>query len=166
MIQKPTYLFAVPLAFLLAFGVTSGALGQGSGGGREAKTEIVQQTCPVMVGNKIDPNIFTNYRGKRVYFCCPKCKAAFEANPEKYLARLPQFAAAQAEAGERSRFRLGHLVEPFGVATLSLLFVTFCLGFFMKKKPKVLHKWHKRLAYVTVLVAGCHATLVMLAHNL
>jgi hypothetical protein len=36
----------------------------------------------------------------------------------------------------------------------------------MKKNPKVLHKWHRRLAYVLIVVALCHATLVMLAHNL
>ena len=52
------------------------------------------------------------------------------------------------------------------MATLSLLFVTFCFGFFMKNNPKVLLKWHKRLAYVTIIVASCHATLVLLAHNL
>ena len=57
------------------------------------------------------------------------------------------------------------LIEPFGSATLSLLFVSFCFGFSMKKKPKVLLKWHKRLAYVTIVVASCHGTLVMLAHN-
>ena len=63
-------------------------------------------------------------------------------------------------------FEPGKLIEPLGLATLSLLVVTFCFGFFMKKNPKMLHKWHKRLAYVTIIVAACHATLVMLAHNL
>ena len=45
----------------------------------------------------------------------------------------------------------GQYVEPFGLATLSLLIVTFCFGFFMKKNPKLLLKWHKRLAYVTIM---------------
>jgi YHS domain-containing protein len=119
-----------------------------------------------MVGNKIDPNIYTDYRGKRVYFCCLKCKGAFEANPEKYLERLPQFAAPQAEGAGPTQFSPAQLVEPFGLATLSSLIATFLFGFFMKKNPKVLHKWHKRLAYVTIVVALCHATLVLLAHNL
>jgi YHS domain-containing protein len=119
-----------------------------------------------MVGNKIDPNIYTDYMGKRVYFCCSKCKGAFEANPEKYLDRLPQFLAPQTGEAGPAGFSPAQLVEPFGVATLSLLIVTFCFGFFMKKNPKVLHKWHRRLAYVTIVVALCHATLVMLAHNL
>ena len=37
--------------------------------------EIVQTTCPVMVGNPIDKNVFVMYQGKKVYFCCPECKA-------------------------------------------------------------------------------------------
>jgi YHS domain-containing protein len=53
--------------------------------------EIVQTTCPVMVGNPIDKNVFVMYQGKKVYFCCPECKAKFNADPEKYLDKLPQF---------------------------------------------------------------------------
>jgi YHS domain-containing protein len=53
---------------------------------------IEQTTCPVMEGNKIDKNVFVEYQGKKVYFCCADCKAKFEKEPEKYLAKLPQFA--------------------------------------------------------------------------
>jgi hypothetical protein len=62
-------------------------------------------------------------------------------------------------------YGMGQYVEPFGLATLSLLIVTFCFGLFRKENPKVLLKWHKRLACVTIIAASCHATLVMLAHN-
>jgi YHS domain-containing protein len=58
----------------------------------QAQTEeIVQKTCPVMVGNPINKNIFVEYQGKKVYFCCNDCKAKFQADPEKYLGNLPQF---------------------------------------------------------------------------
>lgn len=50
-----------------------------------------QTECPVM-GGPVNKNIFTEYQGKKVYFCCEQCKASFKANPEKYLAKLPQFA--------------------------------------------------------------------------
>jgi YHS domain-containing protein len=50
-----------------------------------------QTICPVM-GNPIDKNIFVEYQGKKVYFCCKGCPDIFKANPEKYLAKLPQFA--------------------------------------------------------------------------
>ena len=57
-----------------------------------ATTSIEQTMCPVMEGNKISKNVFVEYKGKRVYFCCADCKAKFLAEPEKYVAKLPQFA--------------------------------------------------------------------------
>lgn len=50
-----------------------------------------QTTCPVM-GNPIDKNIFIEYQGKKVYFCCKACPDMFKADPAKYIAKLPQFA--------------------------------------------------------------------------
>jgi YHS domain-containing protein len=164
--QLRSFLFTVLLAVWISAGVAPFVLAQEPAGDAQAGQEIIQTTCPVMVGNKIDPNIYTDYMGRRVYFCCLKCKGTFEANPEKYLDHLPQFAAAQPGKTEPAGFNLAQLVEPFGLATLSLLIVTFCFGFFMKKNPKVLHPWHRRLGYVTIVVALCHATLVLLAHNL
>ncbi len=51
---------------------------------------IQQTTCPVMAG-AINKDIFTEYKGKKVYFCCAGCKEVFEKEPEKYLDKLPQF---------------------------------------------------------------------------
>ncbi|MCE5187364.1 MAG: YHS domain-containing protein [Planctomycetaceae bacterium] len=52
--------------------------------------ETEQTACPVM-GGAINKEIFTEYQGKKVYFCCPACKPEFEKDPEKYLSKLPQF---------------------------------------------------------------------------
>ncbi|MDD5135122.1 MAG: YHS domain-containing protein [Phycisphaerae bacterium] len=52
---------------------------------------IEQTTCPVMEGNKINKDIFVEYKGKKVYFCCPACKEKFQQEPEKYILKLPQF---------------------------------------------------------------------------
>ncbi len=52
---------------------------------------VEQKTCPVMDGNPIDKQYFTEYEGKKVYFCCPGCDKKFNANPEQYIAKLPQF---------------------------------------------------------------------------
>ena len=60
-------------------------------------TEIVQKTCPVM-GGAIDPNVWVEYKGKKVYFCCTGCDEKFLANPEQYLDKLPQFQATDAGA--------------------------------------------------------------------
>jgi len=51
---------------------------------------VEQTTCPVE-GAAINKNVYTIYKGKKVYFCCEKCKAAFEKEPEKYISKLPQF---------------------------------------------------------------------------
>jgi YHS domain-containing protein len=53
--------------------------------------QIEQKMCPVMTDMKINPEVFTEYNGKKVYFCCTDCKAKFEADPTKYVANLPQF---------------------------------------------------------------------------
>ncbi len=50
-----------------------------------------QKTCPIMEGKPINKDLFTEYKGKKVYFCCAACKPTFEADPEKYIAKLPQF---------------------------------------------------------------------------
>jgi len=51
---------------------------------------IEQETCPVM-GAAINKDLFTEYKGKKVYFCCEGCEEKFLANPEQYVAQLPQF---------------------------------------------------------------------------
>jgi YHS domain-containing protein len=49
-----------------------------------------QTTCPIM-GMAIDKKVFIEYKGRKVYFCCPGCEDKFKAEPQKYLAKLPQF---------------------------------------------------------------------------
>ena len=49
-----------------------------------------QKICPVM-GGAINKDVFTTYKDKKVYFCCPGCIPEFEKNPEKYIDKLPQF---------------------------------------------------------------------------
>ena len=55
------------------------------------QTVAEQTTCPIM-GGPIDKSIFVEYKGKKVYFCCKGCVAEFQNDPEKYIAKLPQFA--------------------------------------------------------------------------
>ena len=51
----------------------------------------LQTECPVS-GKPIKAEHVVEHKGKKVYFCCPNCPAAFEKNPEKFTAKLPQFA--------------------------------------------------------------------------
>ncbi len=52
---------------------------------------VEQTTCPIMEGSAINKALFVEYKGKKVYFCCPGCEDKFTAEPEKYIAKLPQF---------------------------------------------------------------------------
>ena len=57
-----------------------------------------QTKCPVS-GKPIVAEHALEHEGKQVYFCCPNCPKAFEANPAKFMAKLPQF---EKDAGEFS----------------------------------------------------------------
>jgi YHS domain-containing protein len=49
-----------------------------------------QTKCPVS-GKPINAEHVVEFEGKKVYFCCPNCPAAFEADPAKFKDKLPQF---------------------------------------------------------------------------
>lgn len=48
-----------------------------------------QAVCPVM-GGKTNPNLYADYQGQRVYFCCPGCVDAFKKDPERYLKKMKE----------------------------------------------------------------------------
>ena len=54
----------------------------------EAETAVIEQkTCPVM-GAPISPDIYVDYEGRRIYFCCLSCVEAFKKDPEKYVEKV------------------------------------------------------------------------------
>ena len=60
-----------------------------------------QTKCPVS-GKPIDPEHFVDYKGKKVYFCCPNCPAAFEKAPETFVDKLPQFKEKPAKKAKKA----------------------------------------------------------------
>lgn len=129
--------------------------------------QVTNAVCPVMPDMKINPAIFTDFEGKRVYFCCRNCKAAFGKNPEKYLSRLPQFGGSEAHAeheGPGYELTLAGFIKPVGITTLSLLVLTVAAALLRRRKPKLLLEWHKRLGITTLVFAAIHVTLVLIAH--
>ena len=48
-----------------------------------------QTTCPVL-GGKINKEVYTDYKGQRVYFCCQGCVEPFKKDPEKYLQKMKE----------------------------------------------------------------------------
>jgi hypothetical protein len=142
-------------------------------------SRAVQTKCPVMPDNDIDPEIFSVYQGKKIYFCCQLCRVAFEKEPQKYLAGLPQFAGqlqhehglAGADvsghehgSGPSTGFALYELIKPVGILTLLSLATTVLMGVFRRKNLKLLFKWHKRLGVATLVLALVHVTLILVAH--
>lgn len=43
-----------------------------------------QTVCPIM-GSNINKDLYLDYQGQRVYFCCPACIEIFKKDPEKFL---------------------------------------------------------------------------------
>lgn len=58
-------------------------------GGLWAADSKPQTTCPVLGGN-VDKNVYADYQGKRIYFCCSGCDAEFKKDPEKYMKKLQE----------------------------------------------------------------------------
>ncbi len=53
------------------------------------RLDSVQEKCPVM-GGKINKEIFADYKGRRVYFCCEGCRPNFTKDPERYLKKIEE----------------------------------------------------------------------------
>lgn len=48
-----------------------------------------QTVCPVL-GGPISKEVYTDYQGQRIYFCCSGCIAEFKKDPEKYLKKMQE----------------------------------------------------------------------------
>lgn len=53
-------------------------------GVRVYDAEVADLKCPV-TGEPVNKDVYTEYKGEKVYFCCEECKAKFEEDPEKYM---------------------------------------------------------------------------------
>ncbi len=67
-------------------GHSGGAKMEGMAGSVDtaAAEKIAQKTCPVGK-NKIDPKVFVEHVGRKIYFCCPGCDKVFQQDPAKYV---------------------------------------------------------------------------------
>jgi len=62
-----------------------------------------QTTCPVM-GGKINKDVYSDYEGKRVYFCCTSCISEFKKDPAKYVKKLEdQGVVLEKVSGEKKK---------------------------------------------------------------
>jgi len=58
-----------------------------AGGPALAADPKPQTLCPVLGGN-VNKQVYADYQGKRIYFCCSGCDAEFKKDPEKYMKKL------------------------------------------------------------------------------
>ena len=81
--------------------------------------QIEQTTCPVM-GGPINQSLYTDYEGKRVYFCCEGCVPEFQKDPEKYINKLESEGvkfqeAPKAELENKSKITTGSKCKQRGL---------------------------------------------------
>jgi len=57
---------------------------------------------------------------------------------------------------------VGGLIKPLGILVYTLLIVTAGIGLSIRKKPKVMMRWHKIAAFAAIAAATCHALAVIL----
>jgi YHS domain-containing protein len=69
------------LALLLTLGVSVSA----------AETKPYPLTTCIVSGDKLDPAVpAIVHNGQQIKFCCKSCVKKFQANPDKYLIKLPK----------------------------------------------------------------------------
>lgn len=67
----------------------SDKVAQALGGDKVLAAVTAQTKCPVS-GKAINVAQSVDHNGTKVFFCCEKCQAAFEKEPAKFEAKLPQ----------------------------------------------------------------------------
>jgi YHS domain-containing protein len=60
----------------------------------------IQKTCPVSGETLEDRIVYSDYEGRRIYFCCKKCQGKFADNPSEYLKNLDAPAKGEKPASE------------------------------------------------------------------
>lgn len=76
-IRTLSYYF--PIAVILSILVLSGSV---------LMAQDKNTYCPVTTSELAEEQFFTDYEGRRVFFCCNNCKKDFLSNPETYLVNL------------------------------------------------------------------------------
>jgi uncharacterized Zn-finger protein len=79
--MKRRYIAAALLAVIVAIGMTSHA-------GEKQEAPKKQTHCPVMQQNPVNPKMYVDVQGKRIYVCCPGCITKIKADPEKYIKQM------------------------------------------------------------------------------
>lgn len=82
-------MLTVIVAMVLAFSLAGAGLAADPTTALMDKPQVgkSQVACPVQ-GGKINQELYADYQGQRVCFCCPECIPIFKKNPEAYLKKM------------------------------------------------------------------------------
>ena len=88
----------IPIAasLLIAGSLYAGNQGEAADQDKEVKLQP-QTTCPIM-GGAIDQKQYVDQNGKRVFVCCPPCKAKVEADFDAAVEKLAKKGEGPAQA--------------------------------------------------------------------
>ncbi len=102
-------LTALAILCMLMAGTTNISCSSGDTGKEDQeKTETSTPQPPAKlyqmrdaISNKlVDRSVYTDYEGKRIYFCCTGSRGAFLKNPEKYMNRFRELGITLQDAPE------------------------------------------------------------------
>jgi YHS domain-containing protein len=88
--KKTQWITMGSIAVLLMAGGAMSALAGGEAlSTAPATTNVVkhQTICPIE-GGEVNRNLFADFGGKRVYFCCAMCPPVFKKDPAKYIKKM------------------------------------------------------------------------------
>lgn len=54
----------------------------------EALRHGANRMCPMMPDKKVDPSLYVDYKGKRIYVCCKKCAKRVKENPAAWYTKV------------------------------------------------------------------------------
>jgi len=68
--------------------------------------ENIQTTCPVSGEELEDKSVFADFEGRRIAFCCKKCRGTFNEDPLSFLSRMD--APSENTEGKMDHKKTGH----------------------------------------------------------
>lgn len=63
---------------------------EAAGHGKELAKALpagANKMCPMMPDEEVDPDLFVEHKGKRIYVCCKKCLKKVSGNPASWYAK-------------------------------------------------------------------------------
>ena len=88
------------------------------------KTELVAK-CPI-TGEKITKDVAIDYKGGKLYFCCPGCIAPFKENTAKYAAKANEQLVVTGQAKQIACPLTGAKINPSTKTKIAGVDVCFC----------------------------------------